>query len=146
MKTIVGMLWGVFAGAFCAFGIIALITVLGVGAEQLGFTQYTLWYYIVSLSLSASLLIGSRAARRQFKFMMFFAIALIMVFAIGFMTFIEPSAGGDQFAQIQATALSLAMLLAKSFMYVVPGALAAYYAFLAYDDLAHVRAGSRSGA
>lgn len=146
MKTIVGMFWGMLAGAFCAFGIIALITVIGVGAEQLGFTQYTLWYYILSLSLCASLLIGSKAARRQMKLMMFFVFAVFMVFGIGFLTFIEPSSSGDQFALMQANALSLAMLMAQGVTYFVPGALAAYYAYLAYDDMAHARAGSGSDA
>ncbi|AVX93289.1 hypothetical protein [Pseudomonas psychrophila] len=145
MKTIIGLLWGMFAGAFCAFGIIALITVLDMGAAQLGFTKYTLWYYILSLSLSASLLIGSKAARRQMKFMMFFAIAVLLVFSIGFLSFSEPSTSSDQFAQLQASLMSLAMLLAKAFMYVAPGALTAYYAYLVYDDLDHQRVGSRSG-
>jgi hypothetical protein len=146
MKTIVGIFWGMLAGAFCAFGIIALITVIGVGAEQLGFTQFTLWYYILSLSLCASLLIGSKAARRQMKLMMFFVFAVLMVFGIGFLTFIEPPTSGDQFAQMRANLFSLAMLLARGVAHFVPGALAAYYAYLAYNDLAHRRAGSRSDA
>ncbi|MGZ0787274.1 hypothetical protein ACXM5X_30480 [Pseudomonas saponiphila] len=136
MKTIVGLFWGAFAGAFCGIGIIAFITVLGVGAEQLGFTKYTLWYYILSLSLSASLLIGSKAARQKMRFMMFFVIAVLMVFAIGFVTFNEPSTSSDQLAQMLASMMSLAKLLAKAFMYVAPGALTVYYSYLAYEGLA----------
>lgn len=136
MKTIVGLFWGVFAGAFCGIGIIAFITVLGVGAAQLGFTKYTLWYYILSLSLSASLLIGSKLARQKMKFMMFFVIAVLMVFAIGFVTFNEPATSNDQLAQMLASMMSLAKLLAKAFMYVAPGALTVYYSYLAFDGLA----------
>lgn len=135
MKTIVGLFWGVFAGAFCGIGIIAFITVMGVGAEQLGFTKYTLYYYVISLCLSATLLIGSKAARQQIKFMLFFVIAVLMVFSIGFVTFNEPSTGSDQLAQIQETLLNLARFLAIAFMYVVPGALTIYYAYTAYDGL-----------
>ncbi|MBC2692606.1 MULTISPECIES: hypothetical protein [Pseudomonas] len=146
MKTIAGLFLGMFAGWFCAVGIIVFTTLVGVGVGQLGFTQYTFWYYILSVCLCVSLLIGSRAARQQIKFMMFFVIAVILVLGIGFLTFTEPYTSGDAFTQIQANMLGLAKLLAKVVMYVVPGALAAFYAFLAYEDLACARAVSRSGA
>ncbi|WP_223508812.1 MULTISPECIES: hypothetical protein [unclassified Pseudomonas] len=139
MKTIAGLFWGVIAGCFCAAGIIVFTTLIGVGAEQLGFTQYTLWYYILSLSLSVSLLIGSRAARQQIRLMMFFVIAVFLVLGIGFVTFTEPYTSGDQFEQMQASMFGLARLLAKIFMWVVPGALAAYYAYLAYEGLTDAR-------
>ena len=135
MKTIVGLFWGVFAGAFCGIGIIAFITVLGVGAELLGFTKYTLSYYILSLSLSASLLIGSKAAQRQTKLMIFFAMALLMVFGIGFVTVSVPSTSSGAFDQMQASMMSIAVLLGKAFMYVVPGALTLYYIYIAYEGL-----------
>jgi hypothetical protein len=146
MKTIVGLFWSVFAGAFFGFGIIALFEVIGVGAEKLGFTQYTLSYYILSLCLCVALLIGSRAARQRMKFMLFFAIALMLVFGIGFLTFIEPSPSSDQFAQLQVSTMGLSMLLAQGVMYSVPGALVAFYAYLAYNDLVAARAESHSGA
>lgn len=146
MKTLAGLILGMFAGCFCAIGIIVFTTLIGVGGEQLGFTQYTFWYYILSLCLCVSLLIGSRAARRQMKFMAFFVIAVILVLGIGFLTFAEPSTGSDQFAQIQANLLGLAKLMAKIVMYIVPGGLAAFYAFLAYEELARTRVVSGSGA
>lgn len=97
---------------------------------------YSATKHILSLSLSASLLIGSKAARQKMRFMMFFIIAILMVFAIGFVTFNEPSTSSDQLAQMLASMMSLAKLLAKVFMYVVPGALTVYYSYLAYEGLA----------
>ncbi|WP_116894807.1 hypothetical protein [Pseudomonas savastanoi] len=140
MKTIAGLIFGMLAGWFVAVGIIVYTTLIGVGGEKLGFTQYTLWYYILCLCLCISLLIGSSPVRKQMKLMSLFVIALIMVLAIGFLSLPDFSSGGDQLAKMQATMLGMAMLLAKGFMYVVPGALSAFYAFLAYEGLAHARA------
>lgn len=140
MKTIAGLIFGMLAGWFVAVGIIVYTTLIGVGGEKLGFTQYTLWYYILSLCLCISLLIGSRPVRQQLKLMPIFFVAVFMVMGIGFLTVTEPSSGSDQLAKMQANMLAMAMLGAKAFMYVAPGALTAFYAFLAYEGLAHARA------
>jgi hypothetical protein len=137
MKTIVGMFWGVIGGLFLAFGVIVFTQLIGAGANLLGFTEWTFRYYMLCLGVCMALLICSKPARKQWRFMMFFFVAVLMVTGIGFQTFMEVSSGQDQIAQMQANLLAMGMLVAKAVMYVAPGALTAFYAFVAFDGVSN---------
>ncbi len=133
MKTIVGMLWGVIGGVFFACGVYVFTQLIGAGANSLGFTEWTFRYYMLCLCICIALLLWSKPARKHWRFMMFFFVAVVMVMGIGFQTFMEETSGQDQVAQMQANVLAMGMFVAKAVMYVVPGALTAFYAFIAFD-------------
>lgn len=135
MKTIVGMFWAVIGGVFLACGVIVLTRLIGAGADLLGFTEWTFRYYMLCLCVCSSLLISSQSARKYWQFMGLFFVAVSMVMGIGLQTFTDVSSGQDQIAQIQANLLAMGMLLAKAVMYVAPGALTAFYAFIAFDGV-----------
>jgi hypothetical protein len=135
MNTIARLILGMFLGALFATGLIVYMTLIGAGAEILGFTQYTLWYYIVSFCLCVALLIGSHAVRQQKYLMAVFVVAVIMVLNIGFVTLNDLPSGTNPFTLIQDSVLGIAMLVAKLMMYVGPGALTVFYAFIAFENL-----------
>jgi len=139
MKTIGAIIWGMIAGVFVAAGVIVFTTLIGAGAEILGFTKYTYWYYVTCLSVCIVLLVISKSARSQMKWMGFFFIAFVMVLGIGFNTF-APSPSGNMTAQLQENLQAIAVLLAKACMYIVPAALTTLYGFLAIEGANHERA------
>ncbi|MPQ71489.1 hypothetical protein [Pseudomonas sp. MWU12-2323] len=136
MKTIVGVIWGMLAGAFLAAGIIVFTMLIGTGADLLGFTEYTYIYYVTCLCICIALLIISKPARAYLAFMLLFFVAVVMVMGVGFEAFSDSSSGDV----LQAKMLGMAMSVAKIFMYVAPGALTALYAFLAFDGVSQARA------
>lgn len=140
MKTIVGMFWGVIGGLFLAIGVIVFTQLIGAGANLLGFTEWTFRYYMLCLGVCIALLICSKPARKHWRFMMLFFVAVFMVIGIGFQTFMEVPGSQDQIAQMQAKLLAIGMLAAKAVMYVAPGALTAFYAFVAFDGVSNATA------
>ncbi|MDF9779253.1 hypothetical protein [Pseudomonas baetica] len=140
MKTIVGMFWGVMGGLFLACGVIVVTQLIGAGSDLLGFTECTFRYYMLCLGVCIALLIGSKPARKHWAFMMFFFVAVMMVIGVGFQTFVEVSRGQDQIAQMQANLMAMAIFAAKAMMYVAPGALTAFYAFVAFDGVSNAAA------
>lgn len=137
MKTIVGMFWGVIGGLFLACGVIVFTQLIGAGSNLLGFTEWTFRYYVLCLGVCIALLIGSKPVRKHWGFMMVFFIAVLMVIGVGFQTFMEVSSGQDQVAQMQQNLMAMGMLAAKAVMYVAPGALTAFYAFVAFDGVSN---------
>ncbi|RMO97707.1 MULTISPECIES: DUF3290 family protein [Pseudomonas syringae group] len=133
MKTIAGLFWGVLVGVFFAFGIIFITQLIGAGSDLLGFTMWTYRYYVLCLGVCVGLLIFSKPVRKYWKLMLIFIVAVIMVMGIGFQSFVDQPSGQDQLAQIQAFISQLAMVLAKGTMYIAPGALTAFYVFIAYE-------------
>ncbi|WP_131815911.1 MULTISPECIES: hypothetical protein [Pseudomonas] len=135
MKTIAGFILGMFAGAFVAAGIIVVTQLVGFGAHLIGFGEYTYMYYTTCLCLCIALLAGSKPARQHLRFMLVFFVAVLMVMGVGFQSFIGESTGAGQAAQMQANLLAMAILVAKIFMYLTPGALTAFYALIAFENL-----------
>lgn len=137
MKTIVGMFWGVIGGLFLALGVILFTQLIGAGANLLGFTEWTFRYYMLCLCVCIALLICSKPARKHWMFMVFFFVAVVMVIGVGFQSFLEVSSGQDQVAQMQANLMAMGVLAARAVMYVAPGALTAFYAFVAFDGVSN---------
>lgn len=140
MKTIVGMFWGVMGGLFLACGVIVFTQLIGAGSNFLGFTEWTFRYYILCLGICIALLIGSKPARKHWGFMLVFFIAVMMVIGVGFQTFMDVSSGQDQVAQLQANLMAMGLITAKAVMYSAPGALTAFYAFVAFDGVSNAAA------
>lgn len=139
MKTIVGMFWGVMGGLFLACGVIVFTQLIGAGSNLLGFTEWT-FRYILCLGICIALLIGSKPARKHWGFMLVFFIAVMMVIGVGFQTFMDVSSGQDQVAQLQANLMAMGLITAKAVMYSAPGALTAFYAFVAFDGVSNAAA------
>lgn len=139
MKTLAGLIWGVVAGYFVAVAIIVVTAVLDAGAEQLGFTKYTFWYYTSSLCVCIALLIVSKPAREQWRWIMLFFVAFAMVLGIGFQAFNDSPTGTGQLAQASENLTQMAMVVATAFMYVVPGLVMAMYLTLAYEGVSKAR-------
>jgi hypothetical protein len=135
MKTVAGMFLGMMAGLFMAAGFIVVSQLMGAGAHLIGFGEYTYMYYTTCLCLCIALLVGSKPARQYLRFMLGFVVAVTLVMGVGFHTFAGESAGTGQAAQMQANLLAMAILVAKIFMYVTPGALTAFYALIAFENL-----------
>lgn len=140
MKTIVGMFWGVMAGLFLASGVIVITQLIYAGSNLLGFSEWTFRYYVLCLGVCIALLICSTPARKHWRFMFFFIVAVFMVMGIGFQAFLEAPSGQDRIAQMQAHLLAMCMLAAKGVMYIAPGALTAFYAFVAFDGVSNATA------
>lgn len=140
MKTIVGMFWGVMGGLFLACGVIVFTQLIGAGSNLLGFTEWTFRYYILCLGICIALLIGSKPARKHWGFMLVFFIAVMMVIGVGFQAFMDVSSGQDQVAQLQANLMAMGLIAAKAVMYSAPGALTAFYAFVAFDGVSNAAA------
>lgn len=137
MKTIVGMLWSVMAGLFLAVGVIVFTQLMGAGADLLGFTEWTLRYYMLCLGVCIALLVGSKPARQYWGFMILFLVAVFMVIGIGFQSFADETFSQDPIAQMQEAISALAMFSVKAVMYIAPGGLTAFYTFIAFDALSH---------
>ncbi|MHB9376225.1 hypothetical protein ACYHMY_28455 (plasmid) [Pseudomonas amygdali pv. morsprunorum] len=137
MKTIVGMFWGVMGGLFLACGVIVFTHLVGAGSNLLGFTEWTFRYYMLCLGVCIALLAGSRSARKHSALMMVFFVAVMMVIGVGFQTFMEVSSGQDQVERMQQNLMAMALIMAKAVMYVAPGALTAFYAFVAFNGLSN---------
>lgn len=133
MKAVSGLFWGVLVGLICAFGIIFITQIVGAGSELLGFTMWTYRYYVLCLGVCVGLLTFSQPVRKHWKLMFIFIVAVLMVMGIGFQSFADQPSGQDQLAQMQAFISQLAMGLAKGTMYIAPGALTAFYVFIAYE-------------
>ncbi|MHB9587506.1 hypothetical protein [Pseudomonas syringae] len=140
MKTIVGMFWGVMGGLFLACGVIVFTQLIGAGSNLLGFTEWTFRYYMLCLGVCIALLIGSKPVRKHWVFMMVFFVAVMMVIGVGFPTFMEVSSGQDQAARMQANLMAVGLITAKAVMYVAPGAVTAFYAFVAFDGVSNATA------
>jgi hypothetical protein len=134
MKTIFGIFWGVMLGLFLAIGVITFTTLIGAGTEKIGFPEWTYRYYTVCLAVCLALLVGSKPVREFWKLIGLFPLSVVLVLAVGFQSF-SGSGGEDQVAQMQSMAAGLATFLANVLMYVAPGGLAAFYAFVAYESL-----------
>jgi hypothetical protein len=139
MKTIVGMFWGVMGGVFLAFGVIVFTHLIGAGASSLGFTEWTFRYYMLSLGVCIALLVCSKHVRKYGPFMMIYFVAVIMVIGVGFQSIIEVSSGQDQVALMRANMLAMGMMAAKAVMYVAPGALTAFYTFVAFGGQSNAK-------
>ncbi|MCQ2992378.1 hypothetical protein NLO72_24575 [Pseudomonas tremae] len=72
--------------------------------------------------------------------MMAFFVAVMMVIGVGFQTFMEVSSGQDQAVLMQANLMAVGMITAKAVMYVAPGAVTAFYAFVAFDGVSNTAA------
>ncbi|NMY12077.1 membrane protein [Pseudomonas veronii 1YdBTEX2] len=140
MKTLAGMIWGVLGGLFFASGVIVFTQLIGAGADLLGFTEWTYRYYMICLSVCVALLICSKPARKYWRFMMVYLVAVVMVIGIGFHTFLDAPSGQDQVAQMVNNMLAMALIMAKAVMYLAPGALSAFYAFVAFDAVSKATA------
>lgn len=137
MRTVMGLFWSVIGGFFIALVLIAFIQVVGAGSDLLGFTVWTFRYYVVCLSVCASLLACSKPAQQRSIFMLGFAVAIAMTISVGFQASVGVSSTQDQVAQMQANFMALAMFLAKAVMYVAPGALTAFYAVVAFNGVSN---------
>lgn len=135
MKTIVGMICGWFGGIGLAGAFIAIFSLFDAGVERIGFTQLTFGYYVTCLTVCVTMLVMSKPARRQVKFMGLFAFALFLIMAIGLGQVMEPAPAGNQIELMRAQAEAFAIFLAQAVMYVVPGALALLYTTLAYTGM-----------
>lgn len=142
MKTIFGMIFGWFAGLALAGVMIGFISLFDAGVERLGFTQATARYYILSLMLCITTLVLSEPARRQWKLMGLFGIALFLVLATGLNQSMESVRIGDQsqLSLAHAQLDELAAFGAKAVMYVAPGALVLIYTYLACMGVCEERA------
>ncbi|SDJ11614.1 hypothetical protein [Pseudomonas abietaniphila] len=140
MKTLVGMFFGMLAGFFLACCVIAAISLIGAGADQLGFTEWTARYYILCLGVSVASLCCSTHARRQWPAMIVFVIAVALVMGIGFQTFLGSSSGNNPADQMLANLQSIAVFTAKAVMYVAPGAVMAFLMFVAIEGVARSKA------
>lgn len=132
MKTIVGLFWSVMAGFAMACAVIGFAQLLGAGADSLGFTVWTFRYYALSLCVSGALLVFSKPVRQHSKLMFAYLVAVILVLAVGFQAYAEPATSTMDLA---ANTQAMAIFLAKLVMYVVPGGVTAFYAFIAYESL-----------
>lgn len=129
----------IMCGAVIAFaiaivaGVIILSTqLLGQGAVLLGFTKFTLVYYVACLCISIAMLIASPAAREKAKLMALFAIAVIMVVLYGFQNGTESGySSGDQFYELKGLISQLVSFITKGYMYVVPAVVTVTYALIA---------------
>lgn len=135
MKTLVGMFWGMVGGVFVAFGIILFTQLIGAGADLLGFTEWTYRYYMICLSVCFAFLILSKPARKYWSFMTVFFVAVVLVIGVGFNTFLDKSSANAQMDQIANSLLAMSLIVAKAVMYVGPGALTAFYAFVAFNGV-----------
>ncbi|WP_116827308.1 MULTISPECIES: hypothetical protein [Pseudomonas syringae group] len=135
MKTLVGMFWGMVGGVFVAFGIILFTQLIGAGADLLGFTEWTYRYYMICLSVCVAFLILSKPARKYWRFMTVFFVAVFLVIGVGFNTFLDTSSANAQIEQIANSLLAMSLIVAKAVMYVAPGALTAFYAFVAFNGV-----------
>ncbi|WP_439126355.1 MAG: hypothetical protein ACNJA3_28715 (plasmid) [Pseudomonas rhizophila] len=135
MKTLVGMIWGVLGGIFIACGVIVFTQLIGAGADLLGFTEWTYRYYMLCLSVCVTFLILSKPARKYWSFMTVFFVAISMVIGVGFNTFLDTSSANDQMEQMANNMLAMSMFAAKAVMYLAPGGLTAFYAFIAFSGL-----------
>jgi len=133
MKTIFTMFWGMLGGVFLAFGVIAAITLIGAGANQLGFTEWTARYYILCLGICVGTLCYSKHARKHWPAMIFFVIAVILVMVIGFQTFMDFTVGNNPVDNMIANLQSGGVMVAKAVMYVAPGAVMAFLIFISID-------------
>ncbi|WP_421556771.1 hypothetical protein [Pseudomonas kitaguniensis] len=139
MKTIVGLFWVLIGGMFLSSGVIVFTMLLGTGTDLLGFTDWTLGYYMLCLGLCTAMLVKSKPAREHWHFMSFFFLEAIMVMGIGFDAVAGESGGQGPVAQMQANLVSMALMAAKVVMYVAPGAVTAFYAFIAYEGVSKAR-------
>lgn len=140
MKSIVGLVMSVITGLFLAVGVIVFTKLIGAGSNMLGFTEWTFRYYMLCLGVCSVLLISSKPVRQFWPFMMIFLVAISMVIGVGFDAFSGEHGGQDQLGQIHANLAAMGMLAAKVVMYVAPGGLTAFYAFLAYDGVSNATA------
>lgn len=136
MKTLANLILAFIVAMFISGGFIAFTVFIGIGSEQLGFSQYTFWYYILCLSICSVLLVASPEARQQIRLMSLFVVSVIMVLNIGFLATFTDSSGSNQLDQIQASMMDIAKFAAQAIMYVAPGALSVFYAYLAYEGVA----------
>lgn len=136
MKTLANLILAFIVAMFISGGFIAFTVFIGVGSEQLGFSQYTFWYYILCLSLCSVLLVASPQARKQLRLMSLFVVSVIMVLNIGVLATMTDSSGSNQLELIQASMMDMAKFAAQAIMYVAPGALSVFYAYLAYEGVA----------
>ena len=134
MQTIGALIWGIIAGVFVSVGIIVFTTLIGAGAEIIGFTKYTFWYYVTCLSICIAFLVLSKPARHQVKYMGFYFIAVVMVIGIGFEAF-TPTPSGEMGARVQDSLRAIGILLSKAWMYIAPAAITAYYSYLAFEGV-----------
>ena len=129
----------IFCGAIAGLatsavaGTIILNTPLAnLAAEHLGFTQITLGYYLTCLCLSVAMIFVSKAACKQAKLMVLYAIAVLLVLSVGFQSFNEsPSASGDPLDAAKEMINSIMNLLTKAYIYVVPGVVTILYGLIA---------------
>lgn len=140
MKTIVGLVWGIIAGFFVGYGVIVFLQLIGAGADLLGFTKWTLRYYVICLVVCITLLLISKHVRKHGAFMGLFLVAVSMVIGIGFNSVLDGSSGGGPIERIQDDLLSIALIMAKAVMYVAPGGLTAFYIFIAFNGVSQPRA------
>ncbi|QHF00501.1 hypothetical protein LCG56_27335 (plasmid) [Pseudomonas cannabina pv. alisalensis] len=135
MKSIIGMFWGMVGGVFVACGLIVFTQLIGAGADLLGFTIWTFRYYMICLSVCIAFLVLSKPARKHWRFMTIFLVAVSMVIGVGFNTFLGTSSTNNQLDQMANSLLEMSLIAAKAVMYLAPGALTAFYAFVAFSGV-----------
>ncbi|AGZ37990.1 TPA: hypothetical protein ACNV18_000145 [Pseudomonas putida] len=143
MKSLFGIVFGWFAGVALAGAMIGIVGLFDAGVEHLGFTENTARYYILSLMLCITMLVMSKPARRMWKLMGLFGLALFLIMGTGLTQGIEPVPAGDQVEQIRAQLDALGILGAKAVMYLAPGGLVLFYTLMAYIGMREEQARKR---
>ena len=143
MKSLFGIVFGWFAGVALAGAMIGIVGLFDAGVEHLGFTENTARYYILSLMLCITMLVMSKPARRMWKLMGLFGLALFLIMGTGLTQGIEPVPAGDQVEQIRAQLDALGILGAKAVMYLAPGGLVLFYTLMAYTGMREEQARKR---
>ncbi|WIO61391.1 hypothetical protein QO021_30355 (plasmid) [Pseudomonas amygdali pv. lachrymans] len=130
-------IWGLIGGVLLASGVIVSMHLMGAGASQQDFADWTSSYYIVSLGVCVAMLVVSKPARKQWGFMVIFILVAVMAVAIGFHDYDGGSGGQDPLAKIRAFALGVAMMTAKAVMYTTPGVVTIIYVVIAFTGFYH---------
>lgn len=114
------------------WGGIALIPVFRDGGAILGFTQLTFLYYLTCMSFCLLMLGISRPARKYSLYMGLFLFAAALVMISGFDAHTVPVEATEP-NTLNSNGLRMVQKgFAQLTMYACPGALAAFYAYLAY--------------
>jgi len=134
LPTQSGCLWPI-AGSFLGIGIAFFSVLIGKGGEELGFTAWTFWYYMICMGLCVGLLVGFDSVRKRAAWMLAFAIAIGLVINVGFVGMMDVQATGDMAERVQKQLEAMAQLMAQVVMYMAPGGVALAYGLIAYDTV-----------
>lgn len=106
-----------------------ILETIDLGAEISGLTQGVLIYYLVSMVISAGLLIAYKAPRSVGFFMAFYPFGLVAIFFVGFnSTLADPSEAPNPLADGFAAMLPVAVQI---FVWVIPAVVTGYYFYKA---------------